>query len=361
VLIPIVKLQFVCTKCHNKRHILYIVNGWNHTGHEPWLFVWWKPLSQVVSPLPSSNCPINLNSYVSLRAWADYSTIITTGKVTLVPFYQQENLHKSYSSHLSLAYQRIRKELLPQLLFVACKTPWELVSNYFMWNLWHITDQIPWQVQLTKNCIKSIQNRSSQLIYNSTNQIWFQKALGLLLPSSAGPWNPKRSSEKFLTFFSYCRPDLDASNQDVTVYNQPPNPPHLRDRGCDHNLSRMHWSTQDIIQQVGAQVVFILVLADFRPVLGCIVLINQTTYLCRWILNFRLVPYPVSVQLWLTGSHHSRFEPNLNQLEHAACWNQTLWTMPGLTPVLGSLDRWITQSHHWFNLNWIWPCGLCWN
>jgi hypothetical protein len=67
---------------------------------------------------------MNLNSYVSLTPWADYSTIITTGKVTLVPFYQQENLHKSYSSYLSLAYQRIRKELLPQLLFMACKTPW---------------------------------------------------------------------------------------------------------------------------------------------------------------------------------------------------------------------------------------------
>jgi len=39
LIIPIIKLQFVCTKCHNKCHILYIVNGWNHTGHEPWLFV----------------------------------------------------------------------------------------------------------------------------------------------------------------------------------------------------------------------------------------------------------------------------------------------------------------------------------
>jgi hypothetical protein len=91
-----------------------------------------------------------------------------------------------------------------------------------------------------------------------------------------------------------------------------------------------------------SQVVFILVLADFRPVLGCIVLINQTVYLCRRILNFGLVPYPVSVQLWLTGSHHM-FELNLNQLEHAACWNQTLWTMPSLTPVLGS---WIDGSSH---------------
>lgn len=107
-------------------------------------------------------------------------------------------------------------------------------------------DKFSWE----KNCIKLIQNRSNQLIYNSTKQIWFQKALGLYYHPQPGTQTQKDPQKSSLPF-SYCRPDLDASNQDVTVYSQAPNPPHLRDRGCDNNLSRMHWSTQDIIQQVG--------------------------------------------------------------------------------------------------------------